>query len=274
MSLARDTVASDPRFPETDDIPLETDWHRKQINFLCDLLDSRFHGRDDVFIAGNMFIYYDQDNPRKNAGPDVFFVKGANRWPRRRIWAVWKEQDRYPDVIIELMSPKTKNKDRKTNKALYESVFQTPEYFMYDPEFETLEGWRLVEGRYQPIEANAEGRMWSEQLGLFLGLCESDYTPGDADQWIRLFEPDGQLVPLFHERERERAEWEQQRAEQERQRAEQERQRAEQERQRAEQERQAAERERQRAEAAEAELARLRALLKQNEMGEPSDSDG
>jgi Uma2 family endonuclease len=264
MSVARDTVAYDPRFPETDDIPLETAWHRDQINFLVELLRSRFHDREDFYVAGNMFIYYDRDNPRKNAGPDVFYVKGVNRRPERRIWAVWEENGRYPDVIIELMSPKTKNKDRKTNKAIYEGVFQTPEYFMYDPETKVLEGWRLAEGRYQPIEPGTEGRLWSEQLGLWVGTCESDYHPRETAVWVRLFEPDGQLVPLFHERK-------QQEVEHERERAEQERRRADQERLRAEQERQEAQRERQRAEAAEAELARLRALLKQADQGQPSD---
>jgi Uma2 family endonuclease len=251
MSLARDVVAYDPRFPETDGIPLETDWHRRQINFLCELLESRFHDQPDFFFAGNMFIYYDENNARKNAGPDVFVVKGIHRRPRRRIWAIWKEQDRYPDVIIELMSPKTKNKDRKTNKAIYEAVFRTPEYFMYDPEFETLEGWRLIEGRYQPIAPNAEGRMWSEQLGLYLGVCESDYMPGDTDLWIRLFEPDGQLVPSFRERKEHELE--------------------EKERELDDSQRQA-ERERQRAEAAEAELARLKALLKQAENDRSADN--
>ena len=78
------------------------------------------------------------------------------------------------------------------------------------------------------------------------------------------------------EQERQRAELQNQRAEQERQRAEQERQRAEQEHQRAElqsqraeQEHQRAELQSQRAEKAEQELAELRRLLGQRDIGKP-----
>jgi Uma2 family endonuclease len=245
MSITSDAVAHDPRFPESDGIPLETAWHRDQINFLVELIDSHFEERNDYYAGGNMFIYYDKDEPRKNVGPDVFFIGGGvSRNPDRRIWAVWKENDRRPDLIVELMSPTTKNKDRKTNKAIYEAVLQTPEYFLYDPEAEQLEGWRLVAGRYQPILPNEDGRFWSEQLQLWLGLCGGGYRPRQNAIWVRLFDAEGNLIPSFREREEQRAEYERQQAEFERQRAD-------------EQQR--------RAEAAEAELARLKALLKRSD---------
>jgi protein subunit release factor B len=70
---------------------------------------------------------------------------------------------------------------------------------------------------------------------------------GRESDWVRLYHPDGSLVPTPEEEADQRAEAERQRADAERQRAEEERQRAD--------------AERQRAEAAETELARLRALL-------------
>jgi GAF domain-containing protein len=87
---------------------------------------------------------------------------------------------------------------------------------------------------YVRIEPDERGWLWSDRLGLYLGV---------KDGRLRYFTAEGLLVPTpeeGEEQERQRAEQEWQRAEQERQRAEQERQRAEQERQRAEQERQRA----------------------------------
>jgi len=75
---------------------------------------------------------------------------------------------------------------------------------------------------YVEIEADAEGRIYSEVTGLYVGVREG---------WLRWITLEGAVVASPSER----AEQERQRAEQERQRAEQERQRAEQERQRAEQ---------------------------------------
>ena len=159
--------------------------------------------------------------------------------PWRSPWIAWEEDGRLPDVIIELLSPSTAHKDRTEKRDLYEQVFRTAEYFLYDPEMRQLEGLRLSGRSYLPVEPDESGRLWSEQLGISLGLWHGKVDERVGD-WVRLFRPDGSLVLTEGEAERQRAEAEHQRAEAEHRRAE---------------------AERQRAEAAEAELARLRALL-------------
>jgi len=82
--------------------------------------------------------------------------------PRQRQgWVVWEEGGRYPDVIIELLSPSTAAIDRGVKKDLYEQVFRTPYYF--DPFApESLAGWRLQPGvGYQPLVANDWGWLTS-----------------------------------------------------------------------------------------------------------------
>jgi Uma2 family endonuclease len=44
--------------PKEDGVPLESGWHRSQINLLIDSVLHHWHGRDDFFAGGNMFIYY------------------------------------------------------------------------------------------------------------------------------------------------------------------------------------------------------------------------
>jgi len=242
---------------------LDSNWHRIQMNLLIDVIRQAMaeRQREDFFVGGNMFVYFSVEQaqtvasePREKhpqfRGPDVFFVSGVEGRCDRKAWVVWNEEGRYPDLIIELLSPSTANVDRTAKKTLYESTFRTPEYFLYEPESEELEGFRLLDGAYQPVKPGTkpgfQGRLWSRQLGLWLGRWQGRRTGLDAT-WLRLYDSDGRLIPTAEESERGRADAEYQRAESERQRADAERQRAE--------------AERQRADAAEAELALLRARL-------------
>jgi Uma2 family endonuclease len=242
---------------EDDGEPLETPWHRACMTLLIEAVLYWLRDRTDFYVGGNMFVYYSpqQAMDRDYRGPDFFFVKGVSLEPPRRVWAVWFEGGRLPDVIIELLSPTTAREDRTTKKDLYEQTFQTRNYFCYDPFAGVLEGWQLRGGRYEPLVPNERGWLWCPELQLWLGTWEGEFQRVTTT-WLRWYDPDGQVVPIP-------AEAEYQRAVEERQRAEAADRRAVEERQRAEAERQRAEAERQRAEAAEAELARLRALLAQ-----------
>jgi hypothetical protein len=194
-----------------------------------------------------MCVYYSKEQVLKKdfLGPDFFFVKDVNRLPRTR-WIVWREGMRYPDAIIELLSASTAKEDLGRKKDIYEKVFQTAEYCCYDPEAQFLRGWRLHQGHYESLTANEKGWLWSVQLQLWLGTWHGKYREYQ-DLWLRFYDKDGKLVLIASEEAELRAGAQQQRAETERQRAETENQRAESERQRAD--------------AAEAELARLKALL-------------
>lgn len=214
--------------------PLDSGWHVYQLRLLLDLIPQAMteQGRSDFYAGGNSFVYYSVEQARDVAtgrpyfrGPDVFWVDGVARTPIRKAWVSWEEGGRLPDVIFELLSPSTAKIDRVDKRDLYARVFRTSEYFLYDPETRKLEGLRLMGTAYQPMIPNGEGRFWSQQLGVFLGLWHGVYDHQEAD-WVRLFRPDGTLVPTGKEQ---------------------------------------AESERQRAEQAEAEVARLRALLEERE---------
>jgi Uma2 family endonuclease len=180
---------------ETDGVPLESDWHRAAIALLIEVIDWLFRGRTDFYVGGNMFIYYceEQARTRRYRGPDFFFVDGVNREPRRRYWVVWKEGGRYPDVIIELLSPRTAKRDRTTKKDLYEKVFRTCEYFCYDPSTQRLEGWRLGDGAYSDLIPNEKGHLYSKRLGVWLGTWVGKYL-GSQEAWLRFFDADGRLL--------------------------------------------------------------------------------
>ncbi len=241
--------------PTEDGIPMENAWHRMQMDLLIESLLHHWHDRHDFFVGGNMFIYYSLEQAQSviegrplYRGPDFFVVKGVDGSKPRDCWIVWEEGGRYPDLIIEFLSPTTAEKDRTEKKALYEQVFGTDEYFWYDPLSGELAGFELVRGHYQPKQANHRGWLWSGILEAWLGVWEGEYQRRHL-AWLRMYDQQGNLILTP-------AEAAQQKLEQERLRAEQEHLRAEQERLRAEQ--------------AEAELQRLRALLREQGI-EPGD---
>ena len=184
-----------------DGVPLESDWHAIEIDLLRELVHQHFASRTDFFAGGNMFIYFNEEQARNKdyRGPDFFLVWGASPMPLRPYWAIWKEGGKYPDLIIELLSPSTAVVDRTVKKNLYEQTFRTPDYFCYDPISENLEGWHLnSDGEYEPLVANKDGWLWSKELQLWLGLWSGLHL-GRLTTWLRFFTSVGKLVPTGKE---------------------------------------------------------------------------
>jgi Uma2 family endonuclease len=199
----------------SDGIPLDGNWHRIQMNLLIDVIGQAMaaRGRTDFFASGNMFVYYSLEQARDVAvgrryfrGPDVFFVDHVEpKEKERKAWVSWEENGRLPDLIVELLSPSTEKIDRNDKMKLYSRVFRTRDYFLYDLDSATLEGYRLAGDIYQPIRPDEQGRLRSEVLGLDMGLWQGTVGPEKAT-WARLFFPDGRLVPTLAEAEHHRAE--------------------------------------------------------------------
>jgi Uma2 family endonuclease len=182
--------------PTEDGEPLESAWHRAEISLLIDSLAQAWKDRTDFYTGGNMFIYFSEEQVRNRdyRGPDFFVVKGVDGAIKRDAWIVWQENGRYPDLIIELLSPSTAELDRTTKKELYERTFRTPEYFGYDPANQELFGWRLADGEYIPLEKDEHGRLWSKELQFWLGMWEGIFQNLN-ELWLRYFDEDGQVVP-------------------------------------------------------------------------------
>jgi Uma2 family endonuclease len=228
-ALAQTTAVVDwnPPMPPTDLIfddgePLESNRHRLAMNVLIRSMLIAFADREDYFAGGNMFIYYSSTQARNRdfRGPDFFAVLNVDGRTDRQGWVVWEENGRYPDAIVELMSPSTAAVDTGAKKDIYEQIFRTPDYFVFDPfNPNSLQGWHLEAGRgYQPLIPNEQGWLWCQSLGLWLGTWQGTIERETAI-WLRFYDEAGNLVLLPEEAERQRADSERQRADSERQRA-------------------------------------------------------
>ena len=67
-------------YPSSDGKPMaETPVHRDVMIDAIQILKRRFANRSDVYVSGDMLMYYEEGNPRKSVAPDVFVVLGADR---------------------------------------------------------------------------------------------------------------------------------------------------------------------------------------------------
>jgi len=160
-------------YPESDGKPMgETDEHRQEMVRHIELLEYFFRGQQ-VYVSGNLLLYYEQGNPRKFVVPDAFIAKGLSHRPRR-IYKVWVE-GKAPDLVIETTSRKTRRKDMTEKPAIYARL-GVKELFLFDPDEEYLEpplqGHRLAGTGFVAIVPESDGSLMSQELGLRLGVGE------------------------------------------------------------------------------------------------------
>ena len=203
----------DIAYPTRDGKPMgETDLHRNKMIDLIESLEDHFAEAPEIYVSGNLLVFYERGNRRKHVSPDVFVVRGVPKRPLRDHYLIWRE-GKAPEFVIEVTSKSTRGEDERKKRILYRDILKVTEYFLFDPTEDYLkppfQGFRLVEGEYIAIEP-VLGRLPSTVLGLHLERSGVD---------LRLFDPKTkQWLPT----PRERAEAERERAEAERERAERE----------------------------------------------------
>jgi Uma2 family endonuclease len=156
--------------PESDGKPMdETDIHRKLMIALLHALEEHFRDAAKVYVSGNIFVYYlDENGKRQSVSPDIFVVFGVAKKDRRTYKI--DAEGKAPQVVIELTSSSTKAEDIVLKHYIYANL-GVQEYFLFDPYSETmrpsLRGFRLKGGEYTPM---AGTRLRSEVLGLELAV--------------------------------------------------------------------------------------------------------
>ena len=184
-------------------------------------------------VCSDLTLHYREGDRTRMIVPDLFVALGVLPLRENRTsYKLW--QYPVPDLVIELLSGGNSDHDVGPKRGTYEHL-GVCEYWLFDPagfELATpLAGYRLRDGRYQEIRADAAGRRRSRVLGLDLHVRDGKLRFRDRAT--------GEDLRTYEESEDERA----------------------MERNRADAEKERADAEKARADAAERKLARLRLRL-------------
>jgi Uma2 family endonuclease len=264
-------------YPETDGQPIaDSDAQRKPLTYLIDALDHHFREQNQVYVSGDLLIYYEKGNPKASVAPDVFVVFGIPKHPRKT-YKTWIE-GKVPNVVIEIASSTTFHKDEKVKPQLYQAL-GVQEYFQFDPTGDLM--WPVLRGHY--LDENGQYqqmivehlkeetlKLTSRVLGLEFQVEIDElhvfdpktkaylFTYSEAVQAYQLAQKEATLERKRKEWAQREAKLERERAELERERADKEREQADKERERAYKEQERADKEQQRAEKKEAEVKKER----------------
>ena len=249
-------------YPDTDGKPMAaTDLHRRILIRTLHTLEAHFEQQPDVYVSGDILMYYAEGDPHQVVAPDVLVSFGLGK-KNRDTYLVWVE-GKLPDFVMEFSSKTTYDEDLGPKKDLYASL-GIQDYILYDAESlflpSPLMGYTLVDGVYVPISDDGDGGLHSVVLGLDFHVDDVGLGLFDpvADLWLQT---PAESAEARAEQEAARADTAEARAEQEAARAKQEAARAKQEAARADTAEARAEHEAERAKAAEAENAQLRQQL-------------
>lgn len=158
-------------YPSSDGQPMaETEIHLLLILNSVACLRHFFRRRHNVYVAGNLFLYYQKGDATKRRAPDIMVVKGVDSRRKRRSFKIWEEKA-VPRTVIEFTSDETAAEDLGPKKKLYRKL-KVQEYFLFDPLHqylpEPLIGFILSGNDYQPMAPDVDGSLVSEELGLRL----------------------------------------------------------------------------------------------------------
>ena len=198
------TIPAAVDYPCSDGRPMaESDFQLEPLVYAITALRTHFADREQVYVAGDMFLYFREGDPEAVVAPDVFVVVGAPKH-KRRSYRLW-EEPKAPDFVLEVTSHSTRKEDRGRKREVYASL-GVGEYWLFDPTGDwlapRLQGLRLHEGEYRPLPSVAlvDGGLSLRSEALGLGVRH------DEDGRLRFRDPQtGEDLPA-HEEMRERVE--------------------------------------------------------------------
>lgn len=161
----------------------ETEIHRDNLLETIWMLQRWYDDREDVYVSGNIFVYYMPGDRYRCLCPDVFVTLGVPKTVRD-CYKTWEEPKPDLDLVIEFTSRSTKAEDLEDKFDLYRDRLGVREYLLFDPYSEYLVPAQQLFRRndrdeFEPVEP-VDGRLPSEVLGLHF---ERD------DQRLRLWDP-------------------------------------------------------------------------------------
>ncbi len=96
---------------------MEGDFHSGPLRAVLDALRAIFDGRDDMYFASDMGLFFEKGNRRAVVVPDLVVVFGAARRSRNSL-KLW-EEPKAPDFVMEVISEDSLRNDMEYKPPLY-----------------------------------------------------------------------------------------------------------------------------------------------------------
>ncbi len=175
-------------YPDSDGQPMSD--NTKQFRWITTIkynLDWLFAHDPQVFVAGDLLWYPIEGDPKRRVAPDTMVVFGRPKGDRGS-YKQWEEDNIPPQVVFEILSPGNHSREMANKLAFYER-HNVDEYYLYDPEENTLEGWERRGGYLTEIEPIQD---WvSPRLMIRFDLN----TPPE----LQIYQPNGQPFLTFEQ---------------------------------------------------------------------------
>lgn len=181
-------------YPDSDGEPMaENTLQFEWIMTIKGNLEILFLDRPDVFVAGDLFWYPVEGDPKTRTAPDAMVAIGRPKGYRGS-YKQWEEGGIAPQVVFEVLSPGNRGPEMSRKLKFYER-FGVEEYIIYDPDDNILTGYLRAGGQLVTID-KMDG--WeSPRLGIRFDM---------SDNPLKIYSPDGQLFLTFTELELRRRE--------------------------------------------------------------------
>lgn len=137
-------------------VPAPKVTHQRNTKKLANLLDEFVENHDlgEVFIAPTDVVLSETDVVQ----PDILFVS------KERSYIVTEDNIRgAPDLVVEVLSPSTAQRDRTLKRTLY-ALHSIPEYWQADTDAKNVTVLTLVNGEYRVAGIYGEGQTLTSPL--------------------------------------------------------------------------------------------------------------
>jgi Uma2 family endonuclease len=180
-------------YPESDGKPMAD--NTKQYRWIQTIqgnLASLYRDDPNVFVAGDLLWYPVEGFPEIRNAPDVMVAFGRPKGDRGS-YLQWKEAGVAPQVVFEILSPGN-SAIEMLKKLEWYAEYEVQEYYVYDPDANTLVAYRLEHDWLRPVRFAKE--FVSPLLKIRFDLSGPE---------MAVFYPDGRRFLTFEEQEAERA---------------------------------------------------------------------
>ncbi len=148
-------------YPDSDGKPVaDNTLQLRWIIVLVGNISALFRDRADVFVAGDLFWYAVEGEPKTRQAPDVLVVFGRPKGERGS-YRQWLEEGIAPQVVFEILSPSNTSTEMADKRAFYEE-YGVEEYYVFDPDDNRLEVYQrqgTVFRRVRPVEGLVSPRL-------------------------------------------------------------------------------------------------------------------